>query len=82
MGSIEELLKRKREEEEVKIFEKCKKTLRSPRGEREEEGNAAMRAKGMECPNAASRGNDASHRVAMCAIRYTRDKEMHRPPHG
>jgi len=29
MGSIEELLKRKREEEEVKIFDKCKKTPRS-----------------------------------------------------
>jgi len=38
MGSIDELLKRKREEEEVKIFEKCKKTPRSPGGERKEEG--------------------------------------------
>jgi len=32
MGSIEEMLKRKREEDEVKIFEKCKKTPRSPGG--------------------------------------------------
>jgi len=37
MGSIEELFKRKREgeEEEVRIFEKCKKTPRSPGRERE-----------------------------------------------
>jgi len=42
--------------------------FRSPRAiaaEGEEEGNAAMRAKGMECPNATSRGNDASHRVCI-----------------
>jgi len=38
MGSIEELLKRKREKEKVKIFEKCKKTPRSPGG-KEKRGN-------------------------------------------
>jgi len=36
MGCIEELLKRKREEDEVKIFDKCKKTPRSPEREKEE----------------------------------------------
>jgi len=38
MGSIEDLLKRKREEEEVKIFEKCKKTSRSPGGRKKKRG--------------------------------------------
>jgi len=36
MRSIEELLQRKREEDEVKILDKCKKTPRSPGEEREE----------------------------------------------
>jgi len=36
VGSIEELLKRKRDEEEVRLFGKCKKTPRSPGGSEKE----------------------------------------------
>jgi len=38
MRSIEELLKKMREEDEVKIFDRLKKTPKSLEGERKEEG--------------------------------------------